>query len=587
MSGGETAGSRFTRRHVLGGAAAAAGAGILAGPASALARDSSGDPVFSRRLAPFSGDSPVIAPGRPFVLAGVRWSAPGSARIEMRARRRGGPWSRWALASVSGHGPDRPAGAGLASGQPARPGHTPDARAGAALAGEPMWFGPADEVQLRSSDFVTGARVQFVAAAAVASPLERAALVGRARPRAGSAALPIAEPVLAAGGGQPPVIARSAWAGRGHRPAGGPFYGAVNLAFVHHSDNPNGYSAGEVPAMVLAIYLFHRYGRGWFDIGYNFVVDAFGRIWEARAGGIDLPVIGAQAGGFNAVSTGVCMLGTFNSQLPSAAALDALERLLAWKLPLHGVPAGGRVVVRAAADAAAYGPYRNGQRVVVPRIAGHREVDSTDCPGSDLYGHLPVVRGRAAALAGVPAQCTLTASAVVVAPGTPVTLSGQLTRPGAGPLPGEPLELQTVTGLGTTTTFATVTTAPDGTFSLPLTVTRNVIARALHANAPVVVSDVVEVGVAPVVTLALQSTSPLRLTGTITPGKRSITLDVYKLSGPHRHLALSRRVAVRAGKFSARLSLGRRARGRYVVIARSAADRATLAGHSAPVHLTV
>ena len=65
-----------------------------------------------------------------------------------------------------------------------------------------------------------------------------------------------------------------------------PGYGDVRLAFVHHTENPNGYSAGEVPAMLRAIWAFHRFTNGWNDIGYNFVVDLYGRIWEARAGGV-------------------------------------------------------------------------------------------------------------------------------------------------------------------------------------------------------------------------------------------------------------------------------------------------------------
>jgi hypothetical protein len=128
----------------------------------------------------------------------------------------------------------------------------------------------------------------------------------------------------------PPIIARQAWS-QGRPPVVPPAYGTVKLAFVHHTENPNGYRAAEVPAMLLAIYQFHRFVRGWNDIGYNFVIDLFGRIWEARAGGIDRAVIGAQAGGYNAVSTGVAVLGTFMDTVPSNAALEALERLLAWK----------------------------------------------------------------------------------------------------------------------------------------------------------------------------------------------------------------------------------------------------------------
>ena len=88
--------------------------------------------------------------------------------------------------------------------------------------------------------------------------------------------------------------------------------------------------------MLLAIYQFHRYVRGWNDIGYNFLIDAYGRVWEGRAGGIDLAVIGAQAGGYNLESTGVAMLGTFDRCCRAPVAQATLARLLAWKLSLHG-----------------------------------------------------------------------------------------------------------------------------------------------------------------------------------------------------------------------------------------------------------
>jgi hypothetical protein len=559
---------------MLGGAAAAAGAGVLTGPAGALARDAAGAPVFGRRLGSVAGVSSAVAAGRRFVLAGVQWLGPATARIELRARPFGGRWGPWAPASVRGHGPDRPATASLHS-------------------GEPVWFGPSDELQLRSSSPLRGVRIQFVAAAAVAAPLDRAPATARvASAHAGSgpanaAAFPLAQPVLPAGPGQPPIIARSAWAGRWHGPGAGPYYGAVRLAFVHHSDGPNGYSAAEVPGMILAIYVFHRFIRGWHDIGYNFVIDAFGRIWEARAGGIDAPVIGAQAGGYNLVSTGICMLGTFTSRLPAPAAMASLEHLLAWKLALHGVTAVGKVPVEVDPVAAFYTPFRPGERIRLPRIAGHRDGDTTDCPGNDLYGQLPAIRRRVDRLAGEPAKLTLSAGHTTVPPNTPVPISGRLSSLGGAPIAGAPLALQTIADIGSTTTFATVTTAADGTWSAILAPAATAIVRALHPAAPAAVSDLVEIGVAPVITLALVSTSPLRLAGTIAPSRRSLTLDVYKLSGPHRRLVLSRRVAARQGVFSARLSLGRRAHGRYEVIARSGAGTATVAGASAPLPVTV
>src|SRR6202171_4208057 len=190
-------------------------------------------------------------------------------------------------------------------------------------------------------------------------------------------------------------------------------------AFVHHTENPNGYSPGEVPAMLLAIFLFHRHVRGWNDIGYNFVIDLYGRIFEARAGGIDEPVVGAHAGGYNLASTGVAVLGSFTAAPTSAAARSALESLLAWKLSLHGVPAEGSVTVRVNPAGAPYSRFRANAHVPLPRIAGHRDGDSTDCPGSTLYGELPAIRKGARRLARRPTRATLVLAASPAAPGGP------------------------------------------------------------------------------------------------------------------------------------------------------------------------
>jgi uncharacterized protein with LGFP repeats len=255
------------------------------------------------------------------------------------------------------------------------------------------------------------------------------------------AALPLAAPTLPAGSGQPPIIARRAWAQGMAAPKVAPEYGAVELAFVHHTDNPNGYSPGEVPAMLRAIYVFHRYVRGWDDIGYNFVIDLYGRIFEARAGGIDEPVAGAQAGGYNLVSTGVAVLGEFASTQISQSAASALQRLLAWKLSLHGIPCAGRVTVRVNPAGASFSRFPGGAHVSLPRIAGHRDADTTDCPGDALYGQLGSIRARAERLARQPARATL-ALAIPATPAAAPVLSGELAFLDGTPIAGAPIAIQ-------------------------------------------------------------------------------------------------------------------------------------------------
>ncbi len=340
--------------------------------------------------------------------------------------------------------------------------------------GDPVWTGGATRaLQLRSRARLHDVVLHLVDVSAGSG--------------AHSASLPLAAPVLDAGPGQPPIVARSAWAPRGvARPRVAPEYGSVRLAFVHHTENPNGYAASEVPAMLRAIYVFHRYVRGWDDIGYNFVIDLYGRIFEARAGGIDEAVVGAQAGGYNLVSTGVAILGTFSSVPISAPAHAALESLLAWKLALHGVPAEGRVTVRVNPAGAVYSRFPANARVSLPRIAGHRDGDSTDCPGDVLYAELPAIRGRVRRLAPAPAQLTLTLAAG--------TLGGALTLPGGAPVAGAAIALQsrTVAARGeavTETTLAEVLADGEGRFAFagqfaPVAKGHGLWLRALYAGRP-------------------------------------------------------------------------------------------------------
>jgi hypothetical protein len=544
---------KFTRRAVLGGAAVA-GAGALIRP-SVAAADLEAGRVFARWLGPLAGESPVIDPGRRFALAGVQWSAPAVARIELRTKLNGGRWSPWALASVQGHDPD---------GRPRSPG-------GSGRFGEPLWSGGADVIQLRSAGPVDGVRLHFV------TPEDSTLAL------ASTAAFPLAQPTLDAGAGQPPIIARSAWAGRQAPPEYPPSYGTVKLAFVHHTVNPNGYTPAAVPAMLLAIFDYHRYVRGFFDIAYNFIIDAFGRIWEARAGGIDEPVIGAQAGGYNAESTGVAVLGTFTSSVPSDRALEALDRLLAWKLSLHGVPALGKVEVVVDPADAFYTPFPPGAHVRLHRISGHREGDLTECPGDAFFALLPSLRPRIATLAGIPAKLTLVARDTV-ALGTPLELRGRLTRLNGAGIGGAPLEIQRI-GPDTETTIATVTTESTGAWAFSMPVARNTTLRALHRPAPASVSGVVTVGVTPMLILSLTASTPPRISGSIGPPKASVTIDTYEVVNGRRRLLASVRVRVRRGRFTARVPFGARRprRGRFVVIARTAAGGGTLAGESLPL----
>jgi hypothetical protein len=256
-----------------------------------------------------------------------------------------------------------------------------------------------------------------------------------------------------------------------------------------------------------AIYEFHRTVNGWNDIGYNFVVDLYGRIFEGRAGGIDEPVVGAHAGGYNLVSSGIAVLGSFSETPISSAARTALQHLLAWKLSLHGTPSTGRVTVRVNPAGAVYSKYPANARVSLPRVAGHRDADSTECPGDVLYGELGGIRGQVRRLAGdpvlaklvllpavappaeAPAPMTPTSAGATPAPGTatPAQLLLTLQTLSGTPLAGAPVLLQarTVSRRGLSvheSTLAEGLTDAQGQLALALGFAAGA-ARTLHVRA--------------------------------------------------------------------------------------------------------
>jgi hypothetical protein len=146
-----------------------------------------------------------------------------------------------------------------------------------------------------------------------------------------------------------------------------------------------------------------------------------GRSWSPKRRRYRRARLGAHAGGYNLVSSGVAVLGTFASVPISPAARSALEQLLAWKLSLHGVPSQGRVVVKVNPAGASYSKYPANARVPPPRIAGHRHADTTDCPGNVLYGELLALRTGVQRLAPNPTRATLTLTTPPAAPGGPAT----------------------------------------------------------------------------------------------------------------------------------------------------------------------
>jgi hypothetical protein len=306
---------------------------------------------------------------QPFETFGVTWRQdPHVGDLVVRARTRTeGRWTAWTTldeeASADGRGSD----------------------AGARAGTEPAWVGPSDGVQVRVE--VLSGQAPADLRLSLVDPGESPADAAVASQPTGS--------VAEAATGRPVIRSRAAWGADETMRTGSPSYASSLYAVtVHHTASSNSYEPEDVPGIMRSFYAYHTQSRGWSDIGYNVIVDKYGTAWEGRAGGLDKPVIGAHAGGFNTGTVGVSIIGTYDSVQPTNASLEKVAAIAAWKLSSYGRDPKGTVTLTSGGST----KYSAGTRVTLPRIFGHRDVSSTACPGVEGYAALPEIRERAAAL---------------------------------------------------------------------------------------------------------------------------------------------------------------------------------------------
>ena len=501
----------LTRRRAL-AISAAAGTGLLLRPRipSAHARAPQG---FSLDVAPSDFGRVVVAPRR-FQIIGAHANG-----VEVRTRRRGGRWGQWTPLRASGaHGPDHPK-------------HD--------RSSDPVWVGDADELQLRGRR--RALRLQFVAVPA-----------GARRRHVSARGAQVA--------GVPAMITRDQW-GPGFTARVAPSYGEVQVAFVHHTVNANDYAPEDSAGIVLGIAKYHRDHNGWNDIGYNFLVDKYGQIFEGRGGGIDQAVIGAQAEGWNRLSTGVANIGTFSAITQTPEAIDAIARLLGWKMTLHGIPCEGTVVVTSGGGST--NRYAYGAQVTMQRISGHRDGCSTECPGSALYAQLPEVRAKSAAHAGaVPVaalRLTCVPASTAVDFGHDAVFTGTAVNGDGSPARGLKVSLQKVGKAGTWVTVERATTAGDGSWSVryPWVRTGRVRARVDGAVSPSVVIEVVPLLQARSKARRVQAGGIVALSGSVRPAAAVRVLVERKDRHGRWRRVTDIRAKVRKQRFGASLRLRR------------------------------
>lgn len=142
----------------------------------------------------------------------------------------------------------------------------------------------------------------------------------------------------------------------------------VSHMIIHHSAGSN--SSNSWAAVVLSIWNFHVNTNGWCDIGYNWLIDPNGIVYEGRGGGNN--VKGAHFCAANSGTVGICLLGNFETAPPTAEALASLRKLLAWKACDSGLDPMGT-------------DFHAGTGKNLEVISGHRNGCATQCPGDAFH----------------------------------------------------------------------------------------------------------------------------------------------------------------------------------------------------------
>lgn len=181
----------------------------------------------------------------------------------------------------------------------------------------------------------------------------------------------------------PPIISRAAWgANESYRYDNQGLrwpleYRTVKHVIIHHTETPN---FQDPLVAIRSVYYYHAVTRGWGDIGYNYLVDFMGNVYEGRAGGEN--VVGGHAYEYAYGSSGIGTMGRFSDDSATPEMQAGLVWITAWvgrNLLPHG-----RSDFHSTEDLAT--------------ICAHRDVNNSTCPGDMLYDDLPAIRDYVSAV---------------------------------------------------------------------------------------------------------------------------------------------------------------------------------------------
>ncbi|WP_170259053.1 N-acetylmuramoyl-L-alanine amidase [Nocardioides psychrotolerans] len=303
-------------------------------------------------------------------MVAFTWTGTAEPRIQIKSRR-DGTWGTWQTAGILHDLPDPGSGEG-----------------GDVIGTDLLWIGDSDGIQIH----VAGGRPSDLTLVLLHPARERGdGLLGAEASGRTTSPQARATPTVP----RPTIVSRRSWGADESLRDGSPRYNeTIKQVHVHHTVSTNTYAKEDVAGLIRGMYRYHTHNLGWSDLGYNFLVDRFGRTWEGRAGGAARAVRGAHTLGFNDTSTGVSVIGNFELVKPGRPIIDAIAAIAAWKLDLYGRKADGFVRVTSEGS----DKYSASRVVKLPAIDGHRDTNDTACPGQNLYDVLPMIRRRTQAV---------------------------------------------------------------------------------------------------------------------------------------------------------------------------------------------
>ncbi|MBM2620200.1 N-acetylmuramoyl-L-alanine amidase [Actinoplanes sp. LDG1-06] len=346
-----------------------------------------------------------------FSLVSVNWTSPKdkpAGTVQVRTRNAAnGAWSGWQSLKVAEAAVDQPGELAQLRGRT-----------------EPIWAGPSDGVAVRvsgSAALPAGLRLKLIdpdnptsggvgGGVPLAVPTSAGPTVDTSPPPPAqpeeqattgptTAAPTVPAPTTKAPAGpapikaaaMPAIVSRAGWGADEKSVKAPPAIAAdgVKMVFVHHTavkQVPCAQSASQIRSIMA-----NDIDDGFDDLGYNFVVDQCGTVFEGRGGGVTKAVVGAHVAGFNTGSVGIALLGDYTSVRPTQIALTKIAELAAARLAAYGNDASGSVEMTAGVA----GKWPLGTKVMLPRLSGHRDAAQTACPGNSMYPLMGVIRARA------------------------------------------------------------------------------------------------------------------------------------------------------------------------------------------------